>query len=124
MNKLPPITVIETPSFIRDAKKLLDDDEQRDLISFLAYNPTAGDVIKGTGGVRKIRWAREGSGKRGGYRVIYFFHSVEIPLFALSIFAKNEKSNVSQLERNILRELTAELVSRYKGGKTCAGVVS
>ncbi|MCL2009547.1 MAG: type II toxin-antitoxin system RelE/ParE family toxin [Synergistaceae bacterium] len=118
MKTLPPVTVIETPSFLRDAKKLLGEDEQKDLISFLAYNPTAGDVIKGAGGVRKIRWARAGGGKSGGFRVIYFFHSVEIPLFALAIFAKNEKSNIGQLEKNILRELTSELASQYKGGKT------
>ena len=99
-------------------KKLLGDDEQMELISFLAYNPTAGDVIKGTGGVRKIRWARKGRGKSGGFRVIYFFYSLEIPLFALTIFAKNEKSNITHLEKNFLRELTAELVSRYKGEKT------
>ena len=114
----PPITVIETPSFLRDAKNLLDDAEQEELILFLAYNPTAGNVLKGTGGVRKIRWAREGGGKSGGFRVIYFFHSSEIPLFALAIFAKNEKSNISQLERNTLKGLAAELVNQYKGGKT------
>ena len=107
MNTSPPITVIETPSFMRDAKKLLNDDELRDLVSFLAYNPSAGIVLKGTGGIRKIRWAREGGGKSGGFRVIYFFHSLEIPLFALAIFAKNEKSNISQSERNALRKLTA-----------------
>ena len=117
MNLFPPVTVIETPSFLRDAKKLLGDDEQKDLVSFLAYNPTAGNVLKGTGGVRKIRWAREGEGKSGGFRVIYFFHSLEIPLFALAIFAKNEKSNISRLERNTLRELVAELASQYKGGR-------
>ena len=117
MNASPPVTVIETPSFLRDAKKLLDDDDQKDLVSFLAYNPTAGDILKATGGVRKIRWAREGGGKSGGFRVIYFFHSLEIPLFALAIFAKNEKTNIGQLERNILRGLAAELVSQYKGGK-------
>ena len=118
MNMWPPVTVIETPSFLRDAKKLLDDDEQKELISFLAYNPTAGNVLKGTGGVRKVRWAREGGGKSGGFRVIYFFHSLEIPLFALAVFAKNEKTNVSQLERNILRRLAADLVNQYKGEKT------
>jgi hypothetical protein len=118
MKMLPPITVIETPSFLRDAKKFLDDDEQKELVSFLAYNPTAGTVLKDTGGVRKIRWAREGGGKSGGFRVIYFFYSLDIPLFALAIFAKNEKSNISQLEKNILKKLTAELVSQYEGEKT------
>jgi mRNA-degrading endonuclease RelE of RelBE toxin-antitoxin system len=89
MSTPPPVTVIETPSFLRDAGKLMDEDEQRNLVSFLAYNPTAGDILRGTGGVRKICWARKGGGKSGGFRVIYFFHSVNIPLSALSVFAKN-----------------------------------
>ncbi|GHV37722.1 hypothetical protein AGMMS49546_06410 [Spirochaetia bacterium] len=58
-----PIAVIETPSFLRDGKKLLDDDEREALVNYLAYNPTAGDLIKGTGGIRKVRWAREDEGK-------------------------------------------------------------
>jgi hypothetical protein len=109
-----PITVIETPSFLCDAKKLLDNDERTALINYLAYCPTAGDLVRGTGGVRKIRWAREEDGKSGGFRVIYFFHSGEVPLFALNIFAKNEKSNITQAERNELKKLTALLVDEYK----------
>ncbi|MFP3043788.1 hypothetical protein LQZ19_18405 [Treponema primitia] len=70
-----PVTVIETPSFIRDGKKLLDDDEQETLVNYLAYNPMAGDLVRGTGEIRKVRWAREDAGKSGGFRVIYFFHS-------------------------------------------------
>ncbi|MDR1909299.1 MAG: type II toxin-antitoxin system RelE/ParE family toxin [Spirochaetaceae bacterium] len=114
-----PITVIETPSFIRDAKKLLDRDEREALVHFLAYSPALGNLIKDTGGVRKIRWAREGEGKSGGYRVIYFFHSMETPLFLLNIFAKNEKENISPQERKELKKLTAVLVESYKsaGGK-------
>ena len=99
---------------MQDAKRFLSDDGQKDLVSFLAYNPTAGNILKGTGGVRKIRWARGGRGKSGGLRIIYFFHSLEVPLFALAIFAKNEKANISQQERNTLKELTAELVNYYK----------
>jgi hypothetical protein len=111
-----PITVIETPSFLRDAKRLMDDEERLEIVSFLAQNPDAGDILKGTGGIRKIRFTREGSGKSGGFRVIYFFHSLDIPLFALNIFAKNEKANVSPAERNALRELSALLVESYKRG--------
>ncbi|GHT00748.1 toxin RelE [Synergistales bacterium] len=92
----------------------MDEDERRDLVAFLAYNPTAGDLICGTGGVRKVRWAREGGGKSGGYRVIFYFHSMSVPLFALNIFAKNQRANISQSERNVLRELTAILASEYK----------
>ena len=107
------LTVIETPSFLRDAKKLLNDDEREALISFLASTPKAGQLIKGTGGIRKIRWAREDSGKSGAHRVIYFFHCMEIPLFILNIFTKNEKANISQAERNELKKLTGILVKQY-----------
>ena len=111
-----PITVIETPSFLRDAKPLMDEAERLEIISFLARNPAAGDVLQGTGGIRKVRYAREGGGKSGGYRVVYFYHSPGIPLFALNIFAKNEKDNISPAERNSLKELSVLLVETYKRG--------
>ena len=108
------LTVIETPSFLRDAKKLLDDEEREALVTYLSSNPRAGVLIKGTGGVRKVRWARDDTGKSGAYRVIYFFHSMEIPLFILNVFAKNEKANISQAERNELKQLAGLLVKQYK----------
>jgi hypothetical protein len=107
------LTVIETPSFLSDSKKLLDDNEREALVDFLFSNPCAGDLIKGTGGIRKIRWAKEDTGKSGSYRVIYFFYSMDIPLFILNIFAKNEKTNISQAERNELKKLTGLLVKQY-----------
>ena len=112
-NTIEPVTVIETPSFLRDAKKIMSDVDREDLVNFLAYNPKVVTVIKGTGGVRKIRWTREDAGKSGGLRIIYFFHSEEIPLFALNVFAKNEKENISQAERNELKKLTSILVNNY-----------
>jgi hypothetical protein len=63
--------------------------------------------------VRKVRWALEGRGKRGGARVIYFFHNENMPLFILSVFAKNERTDLSQAERNGLRRLAARLVESY-----------
>jgi mRNA-degrading endonuclease RelE of RelBE toxin-antitoxin system len=109
-----PVTVIETPSFLQDGKKLLADGDREALVNYLAYNPKAGVLVRGTGGIRKVRWAREGEGKSGGFRVIYFFHSTEAPLFALNVFAKNEKENISQAERNELKKITAILVENYK----------
>jgi hypothetical protein len=108
------------PSFLRDSKNLLDKDERDALVRFLAFHPDAGDVLKGTGGVRKIRWARENEGKSGGYRVIYFYYAETIPVFALNVFAKNEKANISKAERNELLRLTRLLVENYKhnGGRT------
>ena len=120
MNTSPPITVIETPSFLRDSKKHLTDEERKDVISLLAYNPGIGDLIQGTGGVRKVRWARERGGKSGGFRIIYFYHSPGVPLFVLNLFAKNEQANLSQADRNALKELSAILVRQYKneGGRS------
>jgi hypothetical protein len=103
------LTVIETPSFLRDAKKLLNDDEREALVNFLSYIPQAGTLIQGTGGIRKIRWAREDTGKSGAYRVIYFYHSMEVPLFLLNVFAKSEKENISQAERNELKQMAGLL---------------
>ena len=113
MAKAPLLTVVETPSFLRDSKKLLSDDEREALVYYLSSSPKSGILIKGTGGIRKIRWAREDSGKSESYRVIYFFHSMEIPLFILNIFAKSEKVNITQAERNELKQLTGLLVKQY-----------
>src|SRR3989338_8706006 len=95
-------TVAETPEYIRLSEKLLSDDERRDLISYLAAHPKAGDLIEGTGGVRKLRWARGGRGKSSGVRIIYYFHSDVMPLYLLTLFAKNERANISKAERNDL----------------------
>ena len=88
--------------------------ERTALIDYLAYHPNAGDLIPGTGGVRKLRWGLEGRGKRGGARVIYFYHSIDVPLFALTAFAKNEKTDLSQADRNEFRTLTRLLVEAYE----------
>jgi hypothetical protein len=65
--------------------------------------------MEGAGGVRKLRWAREGRGKSGGVRVIYFFYNDGIPLYLLTIYGKNEKDNLSAAERNELAKLAALL---------------
>ena len=107
------ITVVELPEFIRRSRKLLAEDEQHDLISYLATHPTAGVLMQGTGGIRKVRWKREGTGKSSGVRVIYYFHGERHPLFLLTIFGKSEKVNLSQAERNELAKLTHVLIESY-----------
>ena len=79
-------------------------------MAYLAFNPTAGDLIPGTGGVRKVRWGLEGRGKRGGARVIYFYHDMEMPLYLMTAYAKNERENVSQAEVNMLQKLARIMV--------------
>jgi hypothetical protein len=80
-----PITVVELPLFQRLAADVWDEAEREAFVDFIARNPEAGDVIPETGGVRKLRWRRPGSGKRGGVRVIYFYHSARMPIFLLLI---------------------------------------
>jgi hypothetical protein len=117
MVKAVPVTVIETPEFLSSTRKLWDEKERALLVDYLAYHPMAGDVIQGTGGIRKLRWALEGRGKRGGARVIYFFHDAGMPLFALTAYAKNEQADLSQQDRNDFRQLTGLLVEKWKRRK-------
>lgn len=109
------LTVVETPAFLSAAQKLLSDGERTLLVSYLAAEPAAGDLVQGTGGVRKLRWALEGRGKSGGARVIYFYHDRGMPLFLLTAYAKNARANISPAERNAMKALTAQLVKAFGG---------
>jgi hypothetical protein len=81
-----------------------------DIVNYLAAHPKAGDLMEGTGGVRKLRWGRGAQGKSGGVRVIYYVHSEAMPLYLLTLFAKNERANLSKAERNDLAELVSQLL--------------
>jgi hypothetical protein len=104
------LTVAELPEYLRAATKLLADADRQAIVEHLAAHPAAGDLIEGTGDVRKLRWARDGRGKSGGVRVIYYFHSEAMPLYLLTMFAKNERANLSRAERNALAGLVDALV--------------
>jgi hypothetical protein len=108
------MTVLETPGFLRDAATALAEDERAEVVSFLAANPDAGDIIAETGGARKLRWRAPGRGKRGGVRVIYYYHNESLPLFLLNVFAKNEKANLTKAERNEMKALLPRLVAGYQ----------
>jgi hypothetical protein len=116
---MKPITVAETPLFIRQAKDFWSDDERAEFVDFVASNPEAGDVIPDTGGVRKVRWGRQGSGKRGGVRVIYFFYNENAPIYLLMVYAKAEREDLSPEGKRAVKKLTAELKEqlRAKGGQ-------
>src|SRR5437773_242159 len=98
------ITMAETPLFVRQAASIWDDTEREAFVEFIAANPEAGDVIPDAGGVRKVRWARRGSGKRGGARVIYFYHDSHRPLYLLMIYAKARQGDLSPEEKRNVRE--------------------
>ena len=105
------ITVAETPLFVRQAEAVWDGTEREAFVNFIAGNPEAGDVIPETGGVRKIRWARAGMGKRGGARVIYFYHDTTRPLYLLLVYAKAQRENLTPEEKRMVRKLAATLKS-------------
>ena len=103
------LTIAELPEYIRRAEKLLSVAERLDIVNYLAAHPKAGDLMEGTGGVRKLRWGRGAQGKSGGVRVIYYMHGEAMPLYLLTLFAKNEQANLSKAERNELAELVGLL---------------
>lgn len=109
--------VIETPDYLADAKAAgLSEAERRTIVDLVADNPTAGDQIEGTGGARKLRMAGRGKGKSGGYRVITYYGGGDIPVFLLAVFAKGDKVNLSQAERNELKKELAGLAADYRVG--------
>jgi hypothetical protein len=87
--------------------------ERAELVACVGANPEAGEVIPQTGGVRKAWWALEGTGKRGGARVVYYYHNERLPVFLLSAHAKNRKANLSKAERNAMKRLVPALVAGY-----------
>ena len=103
-------TVIETQAYLRAAKDAgMADEERNAAVDLVATNPEAGDLLQGTGGVRKARLAGKGKGKSGGYRIVWYYGGGDIPVFLLTVFGKGEKANLTQGERNALRSLTATL---------------
>lgn len=83
----------------------MSDGELFDVVSKLASHPTAGEIMPGCGGARKLRVAKPDTGKSGGYRVITYYGGDDIPVFLLTVFGKNEKANLSKSERNVLASL-------------------
>ena len=110
-------TVVETQPFARRADDLLTEDERTEIARTISDNPKAGAVMRGTGGVRKLRIALQGRGKRGGARVIYYYYNETVPVFLLAMFAKNEKDNLTKAERNTLKGLAGTLIDAYQDRK-------
>ena len=102
--------VIETPAYLTSVKEEgVTDHEREEIVSFIAKNPTAGELMVGTGGARKLRVAGRGKGKSGGYRVITFYAADDIPVFLLDIYSKDSQANLSNAERNELRKILTDL---------------
>lgn len=108
-----PVTVVELPLFLRQAESVWDEDERQALVDYLARNPESGDIIPGTGGVRKVRWARAGSGKRGGARVIYFYYHADAPIYLLLAYAKAKREDMTPDEKKAVANLAAILKEQH-----------
>jgi len=104
-------TVVELPEFVRRAKAIMSESERAALVLYIAGNPEAG--ISLGGGLRKVRIPRQGGGKSGGYRTVYVFAGSHMPIFLVTVFAKNEKANLSRSEQTAAVLLARELVARY-----------
>ena len=99
---------IETPIFTADVRVVLSDEEYARLQQHLVRQPDTGDVIAGTGGLRKIRWTSAGKGKRGGSRVIYFHAVAQSQIRFLLIYRKGIKDDLTPKEKSVLRKINAE----------------
>lgn len=113
-------SVLETSHFTRRADALLTRQERMDLIATLATDPLAGDEIPGTGGVRKLRFGAGGRGKRGGFRVIYYVLTDAFPIVAITIYGKNEQSDLTEDEKRGARAIVAAAKGELKARKRLA----
>lgn len=109
-------TVIETSAYLAAAKDAgMGEAEQQAVVDLVAINPEAGDIMPGCGGARKLRVARPGGGKSGGYRVISYFAGQDVPVFLLTVFPKNMKSNLTKAEQNAFSK-AVKLLNQSLGG--------
>lgn len=109
-----PVSVIELPGYRRLADELLSTAEQDAIIDLIAHQPTRGDLIPGTGGLRKVRVGRGGSGKRGGARIIYYFYNTDHPILFVAIYAKNEKTDLSAQDKKQFTALVEEITAQWR----------
>lgn len=103
-------TIAETQAYIKQAERIgLTDAERAAIKLYLSQHPDAGDIIRGSGGVRKVRFARQGIGKSGGIRVFTFYWQVNEPLYLLAVIAKTKQANLSNEKINVLASIVKEL---------------
>lgn len=106
--------VVESPAYLKMAEALFTEAERDRIVSMLATDPETGQLIPGTGGFRKVRVPRAGMGKRGGARVIYILHNQDFPVFLVAAYAKSERENLTQQERNQLARRAREIFAQYR----------
>ncbi len=112
MNK---ILILTTPAFDKKAGKLLSEDALEELYDYLEECPDSGQIIQGTGGIRKLRWAsgKNNKGKSGGVRILYHY-SKEVMVLLITLYSKSEKENITQAEKSILKSIVEKLLKEFK----------
>ena len=103
------ITVLQLPRFKAEATELIGTDGIEAVAEYLADHPNAGDVIPESGGIRKLRWAARGKGKRGGARIIYLYVAIAASVYLLRCYVKNVKTDLTVGEKKELRQIAAHL---------------
>ncbi len=109
--------IVSLSGYESQASALLNEEERLAMEFFIACAPEYHPVIRGTGGFRKARWARQGSGKSGGLRVVYFFLAEPGRIYMAAIYAKSRKDTLSAADRNVLAKLAAQIKKESKGGR-------
>ena len=106
-------TLVPVGTFEAKARKLLSDSAFENMLELLARRPKLGRIIQGTGGLRKVRIARRGQGKRSGVRVIYYYHDKNKPILLLLIYAKADQENMSAAQKAKLKKYTDKLIDEF-----------
>lgn len=109
-----PVSVLELASYQRRADELLTADEQDAVVDLIAQDPTCGDLIQGTGGLRKVRVGLGTKGKRGGARVIYYFYNEDFPVVLMALYAKNEKADLTARDKKALADNLKEIMASWR----------
>jgi len=108
------LTIVETPHFQREWPHYWSETEYSSFVSYIAAHPDAGDVLTGTGGMRKVRWFRSGTGKSGGVRVIYFTRNSAGQIVLLSIYAKATMSNMTAAQLKEIRHEYEKIIAAQR----------
>ena len=107
------VSVVETATYLATAEVLMSEEERAAVVDMIARDPQAGDLMQGTGGLRKVRVPLQGRGKRGGGRLITFFHDAGMPVFLIALYAKNVQSDLDPQQRRAAKAMTDAIRAQY-----------
>ncbi len=117
MDDSPEVTVLQLPKLKTEATELIGTDGIEALAGYLIEHPDAGDLIPGSRGVRKLRWAAKGKGRRGGARIIYLYVVIAAQIYLIRCYSKSVKKDLTADEKKQLRQIAAQLKGAQRGGR-------